>query len=80
MSVRLVESGDSIDPVLYIQEDINPARISTDIVIQNSAGSALAHALYHSGAAYILALPDPVIRAYANACRAYRIGSGNNNE
>ena len=38
---------------------------------QRDAGAALFYALYHSGSATVLALPKPVLDAYAVACTAY---------
>lgn len=53
-------------------------QVVADVVKQANAGAALAYALYHAPAAWWTnreaPVPDPVVRAYAKACKAYGIG------
>jgi hypothetical protein len=62
-----------LDPLWYVEVE-DQAELATDTARMAAAGAALVLAIYHSDAASVLALPDPVTRAYVRACKAYGIG------
>lgn len=67
-------AADMHNAVRYLTAIAEPMRVATDLVRQANSGAALAHAIYHSGAKFVLSMPEPVIRAYIAACNAYGIG------
>jgi hypothetical protein len=71
--VAAARAADALDVIRYVAAD-DPVTVSTDTALLVTACAALVHAIYHSGVAFVLSLPEPVIRAYAQACEAYRVG------
>ncbi len=77
--IHAAEAADSLNPVAHVRagEHIVPAELgnavtgTVDVTAKLDAGTALFYAIYHSGADAVLALPDPVKRAYAAACHAF---------
>jgi hypothetical protein len=69
-----LRAADTVDDVrVYVREDADPQRVLTDVVALANAGAALTHAIYHGGAAFVVAMPEPVVRAYMRACEVYGV-------
>lgn len=74
VALNTANAANAVDPVKFVLTPVERDRVVSDLVHQASAGAGLAHALYHAGKDVVLALPDPVTRAYIRACNAYQIG------
>jgi len=65
-----VTAADRLDVLRYI-EDSDPQPVATDTALMALAGLRLTYAIYHSGKDFILSMPNPLLRAYANACTVF---------
>ncbi len=70
-----VWADDSLDVLRYFEPGGYGSEVAAavldDAVAKLDAATALFYAIYHSGKDNVLALPEPVMRAYARCCTAF---------